>query len=131
MSLSLHRLITGKLEERLKNRLYRQIYLNAIFDSFFTISIKSYLGRRKKSPELYSLLEPLHPNPTIPDPEGRDIFLAGLLSQNEAKFKEHINAILCSAIIEKKSRLAFSLLRFWADIVFDMLRTPAFSIEMQ
>jgi len=124
--LSHQRLMPGKMEERLKYRLYRQIYLNAIFDTFFTIAVESYLGRREKPPASYSLTEPLPPQPAIPDPEGRDVLLAGLLSQNEneAKLKEHMTALLCTAIIEKKSRLAFSLLRFWADIVFDMLRTP-------
>ncbi len=120
--LSHQRPMTHKTEELRKYRQYREVHLKATLEAFFLVAIASFLGRREKPPVSYSLTEPLPPQPAIPDPAGRDVLLAGLLSQNEVMLKEQITALLCTAIIEKKSRLAFGLLRYWADIVFEMLR---------
>lgn len=120
--LSHRRPLTHKMEELRKYRQYREIYLNATLEAFFLVWASSYLGKRAKPPASYSLIEPLPPQPTIPDPDGRDVLLAALLSQEEVAVREHITTLLCTAIIEKRSRLAFGLLRLWADIVFEMFR---------
>jgi hypothetical protein len=106
-----------KAGERLKYRLQRQISLNAILEAFFLIAAESYLGRQEKPPVSYNLTQPLSPRPSLPDSDGRDVLLAGLLSQAERELKKHIMVLLCATIMEKKSRLAFSLLRKWADLV--------------
>ena len=121
--LSHQRPMTHKMEELRKYRQYREIHLNVALDGFFLVWATSYLGRREKPAPSYSLAKSLPPQPTIPDPDGRDVLLAGLLSQEEVALREHITTVLCAGIIEKKSRLAFGVLRLWADIVFEMFRT--------
>ena len=112
-----------KKEELRKYHQYREVHLKATLEAFFLVWGASYLGKRVKPPASYSLTEPLPPQPTIPDPAGRDVLLAGLLSQEEAALREQITTLLCAAILEKKSRLAFGILRLWADIVFELFRT--------
>jgi len=121
--LSHQRPLTHKMEELRKYRQYREVHLNATLEAFFLVWAASYLGRREKPPASYSLTESLPPQPAIPDPDGRDVLLAGLLSQEEVVLREQITTLLCTAIIEKKSRLAFGILRLWAEIVFEMFRT--------
>ena len=121
--LSHQRPLAHKMEELRKYRQYREVHLNATLEAFFLVWAASYLGRRERPPASYSLTESLPPQPAIPDPDGRDVLLAGLLSQEEVVLREHITTLLCTAIIEKKSRLAFGILRLWAEIVFEMFRT--------
>ena len=74
-----------KKEERWKYRQYREVRLNTSPEAFFLVAAALYFGGREKPPAFYNLTEPLPPQPAIPDPDRRDVLLAGLLSQHESE----------------------------------------------
>jgi hypothetical protein len=47
--------------------------------------------------------------------------LAGIFSAGDVR--ENITILLCAAIIEQKSRLAFGLLHYWAEVVLEVSGT--------
>src|SRR5258708_22141022 len=97
--LSHQRPLAHKMEELRKYRQYREVHVNATLEAFFLVWAASYLGRRERPPASYSLTESLPPQPSIPDPDGRDGLLAALFSQKELVFRNHITTLLCTAII--------------------------------
>jgi hypothetical protein len=119
--LSLRRSLPRKSEERQKYRRQREVRLNATFEAFFLIAAAALPEIRDNHTASYSLTEPLPPHPAIPDPDGRDVLLAGLLSAVDVR--ESLTTLLCAAIVEKKSRPAFGLLRFWAEAVLELRGT--------
>ncbi len=104
-------------EKRQKYRRQREVYLNATLEAFFLVAAASLTDVQKIQDIRYSLDEPLPPQPAIPDPVGRDVLLAFLLSRSEVRCQKYIMTLLCTAIVERKSKHAFGLLRYWAEIV--------------
>jgi hypothetical protein len=125
--LSHQRNLPFKTEERQKYRRQREVCLNATLEAFFLIAAASLTEVRDNHAASYSLTEPLPPQPAIPDPNGRDTLLAGLLSASDVR--KSITTLLCAAVVEKKSRLAFGLLRYWAEVVLEMRGTQAKEAE--
>jgi nucleoside phosphorylase len=118
------------LKKRQEYRRKREVYLNATLVAFFRIAAASLTEIQDSQNVKYSLSEPLPPQPAIPDPAGRDVLLAFLLSGSEVKCQEDIITLLCAAIIEKNSKHAFDLLRYWAEIVLRMHGTKDKDAEL-
>lgn len=118
--LSHHRDLPRKAEERQKYRRQREVHLNAILEAFFLIAATSLTELGDYHTTSYSLTEPFPTNPAIPDPYGRDVLLLGLFTASDVR--ENITALLCAAIVEKKSKPVFEFLRHWADIVLKTRR---------
>jgi hypothetical protein len=91
-----------------------------MLEAFFRVARESLTDLQKIRNIQYSLSEPLSPQPIIPDPAGRDVLLAILLSASEVRCQGYITKLLCAAILERESKLAFSLLRYWAEIILQM-----------
>jgi hypothetical protein len=98
-------------------RQQREMILNITFDAFFLISASSLAARRNDPSIHYDTNAVLPQQPSVPDHNGRDILLLGLLSQAELHWYLDLSMLLCAAIIEKKNKAAFDLLRQWAEIV--------------
>lgn len=110
-------------EKRQEYRRKREVYLNATLEAFFLVAAVALTDVQKIQDIQYSLSEPLPSQPAIPDPVGRDVLLAFLLSRIEVKCQEYIITLLCAAIVERKSKHAFGLLRYWAEIVLRIRST--------
>ncbi len=110
-----------KVEERQQYRRHREVSLNATLEAFFLIAAASLARLPDKHTTSYSLTEPFPTNPAIPDSRGRDVLLAGIFSAGDVR--ENITILLCAAIVEQKSRLAFGLLRYWAEVVLEVTGT--------
>lgn len=121
--LSHTRNLPRKTEKRQEYRRQREVYLNATLEAFFLVAAASLTEMRDSQNIHYSLSEPLPPQPAIPDPVGRDVLLAFLLSGSEVRCRKYIMTLLCTAIVERKSKHAFGLLRYWAEIVLRMRGT--------
>ena len=104
-------------KKRHEYRRQREVYLKVTLEAFFLVAAASSTDVQKVQDVQYSLSEELPAQPGIPDPLGRDVLLAFLLSKNEVRYREYITTLLCAAIVERKSREAFGLLRYWAEIV--------------
>ena len=104
-------------KKRHEYRRQRAVYLDVTLEAFFLIAVASSTDVQKVRDVQYSFSEPLPSQPVIPDPDGRDVLLAFLLSRSEVRCQEYITTLLCAAIVERKSRDAFGLLRYWAEIV--------------
>ena len=115
--LSHTRTLPSNSEKRQEYRRRREVYLNVTLEAFFRVAAESLTDVQKIQNIRYSLDEPLPPQPAIPDPVGRDVLLAFLLSRSEARCQKYIMTLLCAAIVERKSKHAFGLLRYWAEIV--------------
>lgn len=121
--LSHTRTLPSNSEKRQEYRRQREAYLEAILEAFFLVAAASLTEMRDSQNIHYSLSEPLPPQPAIPDPAGRDVLLAFLLIGSEVRCREYIMTLLCAAIVERKSKHAFGLLRRWAEIVLTMRGT--------
>ncbi len=119
--LSHQRDLPRKVDERQQYRRHREIRLNATLEAFFLIAAASLTELRDNHTTSYSLTEPFPTNPAIPDPHGRDVLLAGIFSAGDVR--ENITILLSAAIVEQKSRLAFGLLRYWAEVVLEVSGT--------
>jgi hypothetical protein len=53
----------------------------------------------------------------LPDGEGRDVLLAGILSTKETRWRNNLLVLFCSAIFAEREREAFFFLGQWADII--------------
>lgn len=104
-------------KKRHEYRHQREVYLKVTLEAFFLVAAASFTDVQKVKDVQYSLYEELPSQPAIPDPLGRDMLLAFILSKNEVMYQEYITTLLCAAIVERKSREAFGLLRYWAEIV--------------
>ena len=118
--LSRTRNLPRTLKKRQDYRRKREVYLNVTLDAFFRVAAEALADVQKIQNIHYSLSEPLPSQPAVPDPAGRDVLLAFLLSGSEVKCQEYIIALFCAAIIERNSKHAFDLLRYWAEIVLRM-----------
>jgi hypothetical protein len=98
-------------------RQQREIVLSITFDAFFLIAASSLAARRDDLSISYNVAVQLPERPFMPAHDGRDTLLAGLLSRNELRWSPDLSILLCSAIIEKRNKAAFDLLRQWAEIV--------------
>lgn len=115
--LSHTRNLARKTESRQEYRRKREVYLDVILEAFFLVAAASLTEMRNSQSIQYNLREPLPPQPAIPDPVGRDALLAFLLIGTEVQCREYVMTLLCTAIVERKSKHAFGLLRYWAEIV--------------
>ncbi len=107
-------------KKRHEYRRKRAVYLEVTLEAFFLIAAASSTDVQKIQDVQYSLSEPLPTQPSLPDDAGRDVLLAFLLSRSEVRCQEYITTLLCAAIVEQKSRDAFGLLRYWAEIVLQI-----------
>ena len=99
-------------------RIQRTIALEVMFAVFSLSSSTFHFWRLKiQSRAGKSLAAPLEEPPTIPDSAGRDTILVGLLTKEKYTRRREIAVILCGAILEKKSQLAFDFLQYWATLV--------------
>jgi hypothetical protein len=119
-----------QVDMRHQYRQQRKVSLNATLDIFYLIAKASLVEEDSLLYTSYSYDEPLPPYSAIPDPQGKDLILAGLLSSAEVQWRENIIKLLCSAILEKESRSAFYLLRQWAEIVLKMQRIQVENAEV-
>lgn len=94
-----------------------RLNLEAIFDIFFPITLSSLIGTRDDIPVSYSLTEPLPEQPEVPDEQGRDVLLAGILSEAEPYWYNCIATLLCAATFAGKAREASFFMRQWAEVV--------------
>lgn len=119
-----------EVDKRHQYRQQREVSLNATLAIFFLISKASLAEEGNLQYTSYYYDEPLPPQPAIPDPQGKDLILAGLLSSAEVQWRENIIKLLSSAILEKESRSAFYLLRQWAETVLEMQRIQVKDAEV-
>jgi len=99
-----------------------RLMLGTIFQAFFllsSISLSGQQGSKKNQEARYKRSDALPEHPSVPA-EQQDILLAGILSDNEEEWRNHIMTILCAAMLENRARsaeTAFYLLRIWAEAV--------------
>jgi hypothetical protein len=105
-------------KEYQRYRQQREIVLNVTFDAFFLIAASSFAPKNTASSH-YSTTEFSPEHPTLLDSSGRDILLAGILMCSEPQWHLSVSMLLCSAILEKRSKSAFDLLHQWAEIISD------------
>ena len=98
-------------------RQQREMVLNVTFDAFFLIAASSLAAKRDDPSIIYETSASLPAHPIVPDRDGKDILLVGLLSDAELAWHLDLSTLLCAAMIEKKHKAAFDLLRQWAEIV--------------
>ncbi len=127
-------------KERREYRAECSLMLEVIFHIFFIIAAVSLNGVKDNMPGNYKQEMKLEQHPILPDKEGKDMLLTGILSHEEADWRHHIITILCGAILEKNAESAFYLMKIWAEIVLKELgeqRLPlreafiAFMLELE
>jgi len=116
-----------RTNERQRYRRQREVRLNATLETFFLVAASSLTEVQDSHVASYRLTGLLPQHPVIPDPQRRDVLLAGLLLANDVR--ENITTLLCAAIVEKKSKPAFELLRHWAEVVLKMRATQDTAAE--
>lgn len=89
--------------------------LDTMFHVFFVIASLSLNGVKDKKQGNYTRETTLPTYPILPDAQGQDSLLAGILSNAEADWRQHIMTILCGAILEENAEPAFFLLKVWAE----------------
>jgi hypothetical protein len=109
--------------ERQQYRRHREVFLNGTFEAFFLIAAVSMTSIGDKRITSYSLTESFPANPAIPDPCGRDVLLTGVLSANDVR--KNVTILLCAAILEQKSGLAFGLMRYWTEVILGITETQS------
>jgi|GEM_PF-2008306 hypothetical protein len=74
-----------------------------------------------KADERYDGMPALESFPQIPDDEGRDILLLGVLAPTEEIFRSHLVKVFCAALSYDRTVVAMDLLRRWAVIVYSQM----------
>lgn len=95
----------------------RKLNLGATLDIFFFTALSSWGSVQEKTDTRYSLTDPLSEPLELPDKQGRDILLAGILSTKEARWHSNLLVLLCAAIFAEREREAFFFLGQWADSI--------------
>jgi hypothetical protein len=96
----------------------RAVALHVIFTVLFLVTSCSLSAVNEAVPASYSPTESLDEHPSCPDGEGRDVLLAGLLTEAEQPlWRKQLAQILCALIIEKNYKSALYLIRRWGKIV--------------
>lgn len=98
-----------------------RLMLDALFHVFFLIAAASLSGASSNKSGNYKRASTLPEHPAIPGKQQEDVLLAGILSSEEAKWRQHITTILCAAIIEANAEPAFYLMRLWAELTLNEL----------
>lgn len=98
----------------------RWVGLHVAFVAFLVIADESSAAVKKNVRATYSLTAPLPENPKLPDDQGRDVLLAGLLTKAEAAWRQSITRLLCAELLEKEHKLALDQMRKWADLVLQI-----------
>jgi len=129
-ALSHQRSLFNTMKERQRYRQQREVRLNAVFETFFFVAAASCAERYDDGFGFYTVTDPLPLEPAVPDTHKRDVLLAGLLVEEEIRWRAHITTLLCAAIIEKRSVSAFDLLHSWASIVLEMRERKISSSEL-
>jgi hypothetical protein len=107
----------AKVSQYLQYKQQREQILDTTFETFFVIAASSLSAFSPTPTKSYSSSEALPTEPPMPDRNGRDILLTGLLTVSENQWRNNLTSLLCAAIIEGKSKPAFDLLLQWASIV--------------
>ena len=115
--LSHQRQVFQETGERRQYTRQRMISLASIFDAFFFIAASSLTATQRNIPASYSPEEDLPTYPTVPDENGRDVLLAGILAEEEIMWRGYVGTILCAAILEGQDKPPFDLMQQWAEIV--------------
>jgi hypothetical protein len=103
---------------RRENHQQRSAALYIIFTAFFLVASCSLSAADDMVPASYSSTAQLPEHPSCPDDEGRDILLAGLLTQAELPaWRDRLATLLCALIVEKNYQPALYLMRRWGEIV--------------
>ncbi len=109
------------LAEEKKNEqfaeLQRRVNLGTVFAAFFVIASYSLSAVEEDTPTSYSPSQPFPERPALPDKQGRDVLLMGLLARHEGHWRFHIARLLCAALLDGEAEGASELLRHWAEIV--------------
>ena len=106
----------NKLSERYTYRQQCEVKLTVTLEIFFLIIADSLSERSTRTIAAYQ--EPLPDSPSLSDPLGRDVLLAGILAEDNCRWRDQIITLLCAAIIERQNRLmAFDVIQRWAEIV--------------
>ncbi len=92
-----------------------------MFHTFFLIASASLNGVQDNVRGDYKREAQLPQHPILPGEEGQDVLLVGILSREEADWRQSIMNILCGAILEKNAEPAFYLLKMWAEILLKEL----------
>lgn len=111
----------------------REINLVAVLDIFFFTAL-SFLDIREDAQVTYNFTDPLPEFPPLPDPQGRDILLVGILSSQEPRWRGNLLVLLCAAIFAGREREAFFFLGQWVDNInrlSEEQRAEASEIYMQ
>ncbi len=109
----------ARISERHIYRKQCEMKLNVTLETFFLIIADSLSEASSGTSEAYK--KPLPKQPSFPDPLGRDVVLAGLLTQDSNEWREQVTALLCTAIIEGRNRSsAFEVIQQWGKLVVKM-----------
>src|SRR5579863_6478709 len=82
----------------------RKLNLGATLDIFFFTALSSWGSVQEKTDTHYSLTDSLSEPLELPDKQGRDILLAGILSTKEARWRSNLLVLLCAAIFAERER---------------------------
>jgi hypothetical protein len=107
----------GKRDERYRRELQRKWHVEAAFDIMYSITEASFSTLNNKRSVAYETTRLLPPMPTFESREGRDLILEGILIRDEKEWRNSVSTLLCAAFIERNGKLAFLLLRRWAELV--------------
>jgi hypothetical protein len=92
-----------------------ELHLEAVLTIFFLAAVFSFEDDPGRAN--YTLTEALPAQPTLPDPQGRDILLAGILSAPEQRWRETIASLLCTAFFTQKEEQALYVMRQWINTI--------------
>lgn len=116
-TLTYQRQLPQKTDERILYRERCKLNLKAVFDIFFLLALSSWLESSDDKETAYSLTDELAAQPYIVDDKGRDVILAGILSQEEFHWRNYITVLLCADIFAGRAKEALFLMRLWAETV--------------
>ncbi len=108
-----------KLQDRDVLRWQRELRLDTALDAFFLIATTVRSQRRHENQwdsTSSKYLQPLEASVPLPDTDGRDILLVGLLTEDT--LAKPLMTLLCAAMFAKRSKHVSELLTRWASIVF-------------
>ncbi len=109
----------------------RAICLEAMFNVFLFIATASLSGTNDDNESKYDTSQKLTEHPPIPDEEGKDVLLAGILAVDEWDWRDHLMTILCAMLVEQQAKVAFDLMRAWAEMVLAEQNSQALELRTE
>ncbi len=108
-----------RMSERYTYRRQCEVKLQVTLETFFLIIADSLSEASLATSIAYS--NPLPDQPSLPDPLGRDVVLAGLLTEDGYGWRKQVTTLLSAAIIERRNRSsAFDMIQRWAETVLNI-----------